>query len=173
MTQGTSEPPWLTHARQYLGQAEIPGWRNNPLILRWWEAIKAPFRDDETPWCAAFVGGVLEEQGFRSSRNAAARSYMTWGVRLDYFATGCIVVLSRPGSSWSGHVGFLVGFDTQGRILLLGGNQGNRVSITPFDASRVIGLRWPMPIDSDALMPIHFRNVRTLAFDSPTSTDEA
>lgn len=70
-----TEPVWLRIARGYLGQREIVGRKHNPLILRWWQRIRAPFTDDETPWCAGFVGGVLEEAGIKSSRSAAARSY--------------------------------------------------------------------------------------------------
>jgi hypothetical protein len=53
-----SEPRWLAEARRHLGVREIAGRKHNPLILRWWTLIRAPFTDDETPWCAGFVGGV-------------------------------------------------------------------------------------------------------------------
>ena len=29
-----TEPTWLTHARTYLGTAEIPGKQHNPTIIR-------------------------------------------------------------------------------------------------------------------------------------------
>ena len=49
-------------------------------------------------------------------------------------------MFSRDGG---GHVGFAVGKDTAGRLLVLGGNQGNAVSIAAFDVARAIGYRWP------------------------------
>lgn len=137
------EPFWLGEARKYVGQREIAGARHNPLILRWWTLIRAPFSDDETPWCAAFVGGVLESRKIRSSRSASARSYLDWGQKLDNPRLGCIVVFSRPGSAWSGHVGFVVGVDRAGNLMVLGGNQGDAVSIKPFAKTRVLGYRWP------------------------------
>ena len=154
----TAEPPWLIVARRYLGTREIKGSLHNSTIIRWWRAIKSTIRDDETPWCAAFVGGVLEECGYRSSRNPAARSYMTWGARLDYPSVGCIVVFSRPPSPWSGHVGFLVGKDYMDDLVVLGGNQGDRVSIATFPRERLLGYRWPMPV-TDETMPLTFASV--------------
>jgi uncharacterized protein (TIGR02594 family) len=164
------EPTWLIHARTYLGLSEVPGIEHNSTILRWWEAIKSPLRDDESPWCAAFVGGVLEECGIRSSRSAAARSYMTWGARLDMPARGCIVVFSRPPNPWSGHVGFVVGIDVKARLMVLGGNQRDKVSIAPFDRE-VLGYRWPMDVPE---VPRDYWELPLLDADGqPASEDEA
>ena len=38
-----TEPVWLRIARGYLGQREMAGRKHNPLILRWWARIRAPF----------------------------------------------------------------------------------------------------------------------------------
>lgn len=142
----SSDPPWLVHARQMDGIREVKGKRHNPKIVGLWEAIKAPFRDDETPWCAGFVGACLERTGFRSPRSPAARSYENWkdGVQLKGPKLGCIVVFwrGRP-DGWKGHVGFVVGVDQRGRLLVLGGNQGDAVNIKPFDLERVVGFYWP------------------------------
>ena len=139
-----TEPVWLRIARGYLGQREIAGRKHNPLILRWWQRIRAPFTDDETPWCAGFVGGVLEECGIKSSRSAAARSYARWGVRLAKPVVGCIVVLERGPRH--GHVFFLLGRDARGNLVGIGGNQGNKVSIASFDPKRVIATVWPKAV---------------------------
>lgn len=153
------EPPWLTVARAYSGVMEIRGPQHNSLVVRMWELIKAPFRDDETPWCAAYVGAVLEECGFESTRSAAARSYLRWGVALDAPVPGCVVVFSRPGNAWSGHVGFVTGRDEQGRLMVLGGNQGDAVSELPFDRTRVLGYRWPAgePLPDWQPLPVYAR----------------
>ena len=143
------EPFWLSKARSYIGEHEIAGRKHNPLILQWWIKIRAPFTDDETPWCAAFVGGVLESIGIKSSRSAAARSYLKWGTRLAKPAVGCIAVLWRltPSSS-TGHVGFVVGKDKSNNLLILGGNQGNMVNIKHFPTRRVLSYRWPIGLHS-------------------------
>lgn len=136
-----SEPVWLTEARKHLGTREIKGPKHEPKILAWWKAIRrGGIKDDETPWCAAFVGAMLEAVGILSSRFESARSYLDWGVVLKEPAVGCIVVLGRDGG---GHVAFCVGQDRNANLLLLGGNQGDAVCIAAFARARVIGYRWP------------------------------
>lgn len=137
-------PSWLVAASRYLGTHEVAGKHHNPLIVKWWAKIRAPFTDDETPWCAAFVGGVLEECGIKSTRSASARSYGAWGVRLTKPTPGAIVVLTRESDPRFGHVGFVVGKDRNNNLLLLGGNQGNAVSIKPFALERVLSYHWPL-----------------------------
>lgn len=136
---------WIDTAKKYLGTSEIKGAKHNPKILQWWAAIRAPFTDDETPWCAAFVGGVLEEAGYKSTRSAAARSYQNWGKKLPIPCYGAIVVFWRGSpTSATGHVGFVIGRDKAGNIMVLGGNQGDKVTIAAFPRSRVVGYRWPV-----------------------------
>lgn len=137
----TPEPKWLAEAREHIGLAEIKGQQHSPEILQMWRDIKrGGIKDDETPWCAAFVGAMLERTGIRSSRFEGARSYLQWGETLSQPALGCIVVFSRDGG---GHVGFAVGKDRAGNILVLGGNQADAVNIRAFPVSRVTGYRWP------------------------------
>lgn len=138
------DPLWLAEARRYLGVREIPGVNHHPLILAMWKAIKrGGIRDDETPWCAAFVGFCLENVGIVSSRFESATSYLTWGRQIDKPVHGCVVVFTREGG---GHVGFLVGVDGRGDLLILGGNQGNEVNVRTFPRGRVSGYRWPLAV---------------------------
>ncbi len=152
---GTSLPPWMKIARSLIGTREIRGSRHNSKILRMWESAKLPFRDDETPWCAGFVGHCLEQTGFRSTRSAAARSYEKWeyGARLPNPVPGCIVTFWRgKRNGWSGHVGFVDAVDQNGRLMVLGGNQRNAVNVKPFSPGRVTGYFWPKgyPLPDDA-----------------------
>lgn len=166
----SGEPLWMQVARSLKGQREIRGSRHNPLILRMWEQLKLPFRDDETSWCAGYVGYCLEEAGVRSTRSAAARSYEKWGVKLDERTApvGAVIVFWRGSpKGWQGHVGFLVGWDQRGRPLVLGGNQGDTVSIKPFDRARMVGLYWPQGI------PVPQRPAPVVRSDAASSTQEA
>ena len=153
-------PPWMQVARSYIGCAEIKGPRHESRILAMWDDIKCGwFKDDETPWCAAFVGSCLERAGFRSTRSAAARSYEKWGQPLMTLAGdmapqplsaggmsrvpyGAVVVLSRPGAPGSGHVGFYCGPSGSG-FALLGGNQNDAVRVSSYLWSRIVAVRWP------------------------------
>lgn len=92
-------------------------------------------------WCAAFVGYVLKQLDLEYSHTLVARHYLKLGRVINEPKVGDIVVISNLGSlSWSGHVGFFVSkYDEN--IYILGGNQSNRVCISPFQASSVLGYR--------------------------------
>lgn len=136
-----SAPRWLGEAYMHHGVREIKGPKHNATILEYWKAIKrGGIKDDETPWCAAFVGAVLEYCGIRSTRFESARSYLDWGIKLEKPILGCIVVFQREGG---GHVGFVAGTDAKGNLLVLGGNQGDEVNVRSFTRDRVVGYRWP------------------------------
>lgn len=136
-----TEPIWMFEARKYLGLAEIPGPRHNPVIVGWLARLKAWWAEDETPWCGTFVAHVMDTAGFALPKFwMRAKAWADWGERLGAPVTGCIVVFDRDGG---GHVGFVVGRTAQGHLMVLGGNQGNRVSIAPFDRARVLAYVWP------------------------------
>jgi len=144
----TPDPKWLAEARKHIGLTEIKGPQHSAEILKMWRDIKrGGIKDDETPWCAAFVGAMLERVGIKSTRFEGARSYLQWGVLLPDPAMGCVVVFSRDGG---GHVGFAVGKDNAGNILVLGGNQSDAVNIRAFPVSRVTGYRWPAEVVASA-----------------------
>lgn len=160
---------WLDKAHTYIGLTEIKGSKHNPKIIEWWKAIGAGwFTDDETPWCGAFVGGVLAESGLPvlpKGAGASARAWENYGVKLSKPAVGCIVTFSRSGG---GHVGFVVGKDRFGNLMVLGGNQGDAVNIKPFAVNRVTSYRWPSvyPAESRFNLPI-------IDSDGRVSTNEA
>lgn len=99
-----------------------------------------------TAWCAAFVNGVLGSQGIEGTGKLNAKSFLHIGESVKYAPQqGDIVVFDRgkPGS-WQGHVGFYMGEESRrGKryIKVLGGNQGNKVSIANYNASRLIDIR--------------------------------
>ena len=138
-------PLWLQKARYYIGTKEIKGSEHNETILRFWKLCHLPFQDDETAWCAGFVGGVLEESGIVSTRSGMARSYLKWGVSVkDDPPIGSVVVFWRGHkNSPSGHVGLLESKPTSDWIPTLGGNQGDMVCVKPYPASRVLDYRMP------------------------------
>jgi uncharacterized protein (TIGR02594 family) len=153
-------------ARSYIGTKEIVGPKHNPKIVALWSKGKAgAFKDDETPWCAAFVSAVLEESGFTSARTGWARAYLGWGRTLKDPRVGCIVIFSR-GPTF-GHVGFVVGKTASGHLLVLGGNQDNAVNIDVFNPSRVLGYRWPTdyPLPPPSALPL-------LKHDGPLTENE-
>lgn len=134
---------WMAEAKKYIGEKEYKA-GDNPFIVGLWKDIKrSGIKTQSVPWCAAFVGAMLERAGIRSSRFESAKSYLQWGKQIPEPVTGCIVVFSREGG---GHVGFVVGQDKAGNLLVLGGNQGDSVSVKEFPRTRVTGYRWPIDI---------------------------
>ena len=136
-----NKPRWVLQAENNIGVKEVKGATHNPVIVQYWKDIRrGGIKDDETPWCAAFVGSMLERCGIQSTRFESAKSYLSWGEKLDRPVYGCVVVFSRDGG---GHVGFVVGKDKAGNLLVLGGNQGDAVNVKAFPLSRDPAYRWP------------------------------
>jgi uncharacterized protein (TIGR02594 family) len=135
----------LEAAGSYLGLQEWPGAKQNPAILAMFADVGHDWvRDDETPWCAAFVGSVLASLGLPHTRKLNAKSYLTYGaaVELSRAVPGDIVVLWRGSrEAATGHVAFFVAFDGN-KVVLRGGNQKDgKVTDTPYDIDRVLQVR--------------------------------
>lgn len=140
------DPVWMARARREIGVKEVVGPGDHPRIQQYLAATKiAPrLQRDETPWCSAFVCWVMEETGISSTRSAAARSWLKWGEAIKVPRVGCITVFNRQSADNpnAAHVAFYVG-EQDGKILVLGGNQANRVCIREYDKDRLLGYRWP------------------------------
>lgn len=141
---------WMELAWADFGQAEIAGPRANERILSWFQDVERPeITSDEIHNCAAFVGSCLVRGGVSidsipKSRRLLARSYMTIGSPSP-LRKGAIVVIARPGGGpTAGHVFFVEDFDDR-RIMGLGANQGDKVSVAEFRRSEieVLAIRWP------------------------------
>jgi len=136
------QPDWLERAWRDYGVREVRSGDNPRIVQMFRDAGHPGIKRDEVAWCAAFVGACLERAGHRSTRSLMARSYLRWGDHIESSRVGAIAVLSRGSDPSLGHVGFVVG-EAEGKLYLLGGNQGQRVSVDAFDRSRLLGLRWP------------------------------
>jgi uncharacterized protein (TIGR02594 family) len=144
------QPAWLEHAWRELGERESAGSASNPRVMAFYREVgHADVADDEVAWCAAFVGACLERAGEPSTRSLLARSYLEWGEPLVEPMLGALAVLSRGTDPGAGHVGFVVG-RCDGRLVLLGGNQQDAVTVQAFDDERLLGFRWPTRAAPDA-----------------------
>lgn len=146
------KPLWVIEAEKDIGVREIQGVTHEPKILSWWKNIGlGGIKDDEKPYCAAWLGAKLKDAGCEYLRSGWARDYLDYGVKLDKPVFGCIVVLYRKGGG--GHTGFGMGYNREGKLLILGANQNNEVNISAFDVDRVLGYRYPknQPIPMIAL----------------------
>lgn len=135
-------PAWLAAARADVGLREIPGAETAPRIRQWLEQLRAWWRDDETPWCGVALAAWMRKSGRPIPREFyRARAWLGWGVPIPRPVVGAVVVFVRPGGA---HVGIVEGRDAFGRLVVIGGNQGDAVSVRPFAIDRrVLGYRWP------------------------------
>jgi uncharacterized protein (TIGR02594 family) len=149
-----NELSWIAEARKYIGLREIPGPRSHSVIQGWLRGLKAWWSDDATAWCGTFVATCLQHSKLDYPKDwYRAKAYLALPTALDEAAYGCIVIFDRAGG---GHVGFVVGKDRSGNLMVLGGNQGDEVCIKPFAVSRVVGYRWPnrYPSASRFILPV-------------------
>jgi uncharacterized protein (TIGR02594 family) len=146
-------PAWYHEASKDLGIREVPGPADNPRILKLFsDGGFAWVKDETTPWCAIGLNGWLARAGVAGSSRPNARSFLSWGMRLDRPAPGCIVVIARPPVPWQGHVGLYEGED-ETHVRLLGANQNDAVSRGWFakarlirEGGRIVSYRWPTSV---------------------------
>lgn len=146
---------------------------NNPEINKYFEGVTTdPLRDPKgrgrtwsldpaaetkqgfevTAWCAAFVNWCLGQVDAPRIGYATADSWLRYGIPLAHPEYGCVTVVKPSSSTGSttGHVAFL--FEVKGdRVVLLGGNQSNRVKKSDFKKGSVLGYRWPSALAPGAL----------------------
>lgn len=134
-------PKTISIGLSLLGTAEISGPTSNRAILSWAKQLSIPYSNDDVAWCGLFVAHVVKEAGKETVTNPLwARNWAKWGQKVDSPALGDVVVFVRNGG---GHVGFYIAEDDE-CFHILGGNQGNTVSITRIVKGRAIAFRRPL-----------------------------
>lgn len=165
-----TELPWIAEARKHIGMHErdTRGLKTIPL---WVKALRGWWSDTKTPWCGTFAAHCLKAAGRDIAKHwYRAKDWLNTGTRLTKPAYGCIVVFERKGG---GHVGFVVGQDKAGNLMVLGGNQGDAVNIKPFAKSRVLAYVWPAK-NGQKVTPLPERyKLPLLQSDGKLSRDEA
>lgn len=180
-----NELQWVAEARTMIGTAEKVGKAENPKIVEMWQVgftatnqanrlKEAVWRTENTPWCGGFVAWVMTKSNLAHHIPKSfplARSWAKAGTKLDKPAYGCVVVFWRGSpKSASGHVGFCVGQDKAGNLMILGGNQADAVNIKSFGKNRVVAYRW---CGTQAQPAPHRYKLPLLASDGRLSNNEA
>lgn len=144
MKQDPRQSAALEMAKREIGLREKAGAQHEAKIVGFFAEVGHDWvKDDETAWCAAFVGAMLERAGLSSTRKLNARSYTVWGqpVPLDEALPGDVAVFSRGDpNGWQGHVAFYMSHGPE-LVSVLGGNQRNSVSVAPYKRSRLLSVR--------------------------------
>jgi len=124
-----------------IGTEEISGDEHNPEVLKYAKDTKIKgITSDEIPWCSNFVNWVAWKAGLQYSGKPNARSWLNIGRKITNPEPGDVVVFWRESpQSWKGHVGIFLGVSpNKKRVYCLGGNQGNRVSVSAYRINTVL-----------------------------------
>lgn len=131
-----------------IGVLERPGPNaDHPLIVEMLRRVGLPphAQHDETAWCSAAMNAAMDECGIGGTGSSMARSWESWGARLQRPRFGCLAVLWRDREFGKfGHVACWLGEVAGGaQQVLLGGNQSDQVGVALYPRHRVLSYRWP------------------------------
>jgi uncharacterized protein (TIGR02594 family) len=132
----------LEVALSQYGEKEIRGLKHSHIIINY--AKEAGFtwvNDDETPWCSIFMNWVALKAGMERTKKANARSWLDIGEPTDNPQMGDVVIFKRGNNVAQGHVALFIKVNGMDEVYVLGGNQGNQVSIASYPLADVIGVR--------------------------------
>ena len=147
--QKESGPKMLIEALKLYGTKEFFGTNHNQVILDWAKVVGIPelVKTDEQAWCGLFMAVVLQRSGRPFVKEPlCARNWSKWGVPVNQAMLGDVMVFRRTGG---GHVGIYVGEDAT-HFHVLGGNQGNAVSIVRIARSRLLSVQRPPYLNQPA-----------------------
>lgn len=134
----------LDTARQYLGRSENVG-KDNGVLKSLFSQANINIDPNKTAWCAAFVNAVLAVNGLPGNGKLNAKSFLTYGSETKDPKKGDIAVFKdlNGNNAAEGHVGFFQGYDKNGNIRVLGGNQGRNgaVTETTIDKKKLLAFR--------------------------------
>ena len=133
-------PKILVEAVKLINTREVVGKVHNPVIMAWAKdlSLQKIYTADEIPWCGLFIAYACHKAGVDViDKPLWALSWAKWGTEVKEPMLGDILTFKRDGG---GHVGIYVGED-QDCYHVLGGNQGNAVSVTRILKSRLYKAR--------------------------------
>ena len=157
--------PWFREAERMLGLHER---RDHSRLRGWFDKSVAWIDPREIAWCGAFVATCLRKWQADIALPANPLGARQWGAFGESCTPQCGAVLTfwrGSKTGWQGHVGFCAGEDADA-FHVLGGNQGNAVTITRISRTRLLQSRWP----KGHSQPLH---IRRLTPGGKLSTNEA
>lgn len=142
---GSAHPTPFSIAQAELtkGIQEIAGPQDNPRIVLYHASTSSGAGPDETAWCSSFVNYCVTQSGMQGTNSKWARSWhdTNWGSDVTSSPRpGDIVVWRRQtGKEDAGHVAFFIEKVGDNFFRVLGGNQGNCVSIATYPINGKVG----------------------------------
>jgi uncharacterized protein (TIGR02594 family) len=133
-------PKVLVEAVKMLGTKEVVGKVHNPVIMGWAKelGLQKVYTADEIPWCGLAIAYACHKAGVQVvDKPLWALSWANYGTKVAEPMLGDILTFKRDGG---GHVGIYVGEDKD-CYHVLGGNQGNAMSVTRILKTRLYQAR--------------------------------
>ena len=137
-------PPWMeialaeAKASKFIKETLSP---TSEMAKKYHKYVGLPNANGSTAWCASFVNWCLNQAGHKNAKSAGSQSIL-WQEgklfkRIVEPVYGCIVLMtnyvkSTGKSNSHGHVTFLYGVDSNGDLICLGGNQGDRLKYSRY-----------------------------------------
>lgn len=160
-------PKMLLEALKLYGVTEKAGSSDNPTILAWARELGIKdYTADSIPWCGLFIAIIAK----RADKTVVdqplwARNWSNFGKKRDIAMLGDVLVFKR--SNGAGHVGLYAG-ETKTKYYVLGGNQGDKVSIVPILKSRLISIN----AEYKTAQPANVRQIFFKEDGKPVSNNE-
>jgi uncharacterized protein (TIGR02594 family) len=122
-----TDTPWLDVAFKEHSD-EITAQNNPERIVEYLRSTSlGPNHNGYLAWCAAFVNWSLKEAGIDGANSPGVSAWKNWGTKLDNPAYGAIAIW-KDGS----HVGFVVGENAEGKLVMLHGNWSKKVDLSTY-----------------------------------------
>lgn len=168
-------PRMLMQAVALYGTVEFAGSKNNPIIMSWAEetGYEKVYTHDSIAWCGLGMAICAKRAGwdYHPRNNALyALNWAYWGNEVPdktKAMLGDVGVWQRKGG---GHVGQIIGYDTQGFYHVIGFNQDNQCSIKRKPIKGIVAVRrapWRLS------QPPNVRRIKLQAAGAPISINEA
>jgi len=135
-------PPWMAEMYRRKGLHEK---RDNGSLTQWLRSGRFLGNPAKLPWC----GDAIETSFARTLPDEPlpdnpfwAQSWAKFGIKANPYDIGAVGVIRW--SPRSGHVGLVAGFDSKRqKVLMLGGNQSDAITLSWFPLAKFIAFRWP------------------------------
>ena len=147
--------PWYDEVKRRMGLHELSDRRS---LMSWLRSDGSTLGDpSKLPWCGDLVQTALAltlPEEVLPSNPYLARNWSRFGKEVPLQLGAVLVFWRGARSGFSGHVGFAAGQNGK-RVYVLGGNQSNRISITPLDTERLLAVRWPLTyVERNIALPL-------------------
>lgn len=133
-------PPWMAEMHRRMGLHEV---RDKSKLIEFLKIGKFLGDPSRLPWCGDMVESCIAKVLPAEPLPANpffAQAWKTFGIDAKAPLVGAVGVIKWSASS--GHVGFVAGVEG-GKVVLLGGNQSNAITLASFPREKFIAFRWP------------------------------